>query len=274
MIAVAATAANANPRSRSPASPVAVAYGTPIVIGTYSEKALAAGIKKSHNKYLACYNRARKQLDIPEGVATATATFTIASDGKVTDVDVSGLADVDQCVAGVLAKLTLAKPKDGAPVEVKYALRFYRPYPVPAGPQYAWLPDSESFGPRTPVSAPTISLGPVSVAGGLDTATVGRYVKRNSQKLSYCYEKELLSKPTLQGVVTAEFTIGADGLVKVSSAAGVDKQVEACVANVIKDIEFPKPVRGREVNVSYPITYQPRNTKPADAKPANAKSTQ
>lgn len=105
---------------------------------------------------------------------------------------------------------------------------------------------------------PTAKIGQPTVQGDLDKAIIRRYVKRNLQKLMYCYEKELLHKPTLRGTVTAEFTIGPDGLVSASTASGIgNTDVETCIAGVLKAIEFPKPKGNGPVTVKYPLTFQP-----------------
>ena len=107
-------------------------------------------------------------------------------------------------------------------------------------------------------AVPSISIGQPTVKGDLDKAIIRRYIKRNIQKLMYCYEKQLLVKPKLKGTVTIDFTIGVDGKVSASSAAGMkDKDVESCVASVVKGIEFPKPKGGADVTVAYPLTYKP-----------------
>lgn len=104
---------------------------------------------------------------------------------------------------------------------------------------------------------PTLRLGMPTGRGDLDKAIIRRYIKRNVQKLLYCYEKNLLAKPTLAGTVTATFTISKKGTVEKASAAGVDADVSACIATVIRGIEFPKPRDGGTVDVSYPITFRP-----------------
>ena len=114
-------------------------------------------------------------------------------------------------------------------------------------------------GGRARTTYPTLSVGQPSASGGdLDKAIIRRYIKRNYQKLLYCYEKELLTKTTLAGTVTVQFTIGADGLVSTSSASGLaNANVETCVAGVIKAIEFPKPKNQTAVLVTYPLTFAP-----------------
>jgi hypothetical protein len=114
------------------------------------------------------------------------------------------------------------------------------------------------YGKGTHPVPPLVSIGQPTVTGDLDKAIVRRYIKRNVQKLQYCYEKELLVTKTLHGTVTAEFTITQNGAVDTSTASGIkNKNVESCVAAVIKNIEFPKPKGGSSVTVTYPMTFTP-----------------
>lgn len=108
------------------------------------------------------------------------------------------------------------------------------------------------------MSMPAVHIGTADVKGPLDKAIVRRYVKRNTQKLLYCYEKQLLSTPSLAGTVTVTFRIGADGKIAAPvKAKGVDPTIDACVADVVKAIEFPKPKHGKPVDVTYPFVYTP-----------------
>ena len=101
-----------------------------------------------------------------------------------------------------------------------------------------------------------VRVGQPSATGELDKAIIRRYIKRNINKVRYCYERELVTKKTLQGTVTASFTIGVDGRVRSSTATGMgNKNVESCVASVIARIAFPQPKRG-EVIVKYPFTFR------------------
>lgn len=110
-------------------------------------------------------------------------------------------------------------------------------------------------GPRRRGHGPVIHLPPnASVDGPLDKAIIRRYIKRNVQKIQFCYERELANQPTLAGTVTAKFVIGPDGFVASSEASGMDGAVATCIAGVIKAIEFPKP-KGAKVSVTYPFTF-------------------
>jgi len=106
-------------------------------------------------------------------------------------------------------------------------------------------------------SVPTVSIGQPNVVGDLDKAIIRRYIKRNIQKITYCYEKQLLASPTLAGTVATQFVITKDGTVATVSAHGVHTDVSSCIADVIKNIEFPKPRNNANVVVNYPFSFRP-----------------
>lgn len=107
-------------------------------------------------------------------------------------------------------------------------------------------------------TAPTVAIGaPMVAAGSLDKALIRRYVRRRSGSIQYCYEKRLPSSPKLAGTVMVHFTINsAAGRVVAATADGLgDAEVEACVAGVIKEIEFPRTEDGGTVQVNYPFVF-------------------
>jgi len=104
---------------------------------------------------------------------------------------------------------------------------------------------------------PKVIIGQPNAAGDLDKAIIRRYIKRNIQKISYCYEKQLLASPQLSGTVSTQFFIAPTGKVATAAGAGVHPDVSSCVAGVIKQIEFPKPKGGGGVQVNYPFTFRP-----------------
>jgi hypothetical protein len=106
-------------------------------------------------------------------------------------------------------------------------------------------------------AVPTVSIGQPNAQGDLDKAIIRRYIKRNIQKITYCYEKQLLAKPGLSGTVQTQFFISPNGNVTASNGSGVDPEVANCVADVIHGIEFPKPKGGGGVQVNYPFTFRP-----------------
>jgi hypothetical protein len=44
---------------------------------------------------------------------------------------------------------------------------------------------------------------------------------------------------------------------EIASELGVDSKVASCIADVIKQIEFPKAVNGGTIKVSYPFELKP-----------------
>ncbi|HTJ40824.1 MAG TPA: AgmX/PglI C-terminal domain-containing protein [Kofleriaceae bacterium] len=119
-------------------------------------------------------------------------------------------------------------------------------------------------------SVPTVRIGQANAVGDLDKAIIRRYIKRNIAKITYCYEKQLLAKPALEGTLSTQFFIRPDGNVADATASGVDPDVASCVADVIKSIQFPKPKGGGGVQVSYPFTFRPSDDAAAPPAPPTA----
>ncbi len=106
---------------------------------------------------------------------------------------------------------------------------------------------------------PTVSIGNATAVGDLDKNTIRRYVRQKIQQIEYCYQKQLVVKPSLAGTVNTKFTIDGNGRVIAASGSGMgNTEVESCVAGVLRSIQFPKPAGGGIVNVtSYPFTFRP-----------------
>ncbi|HEY5935462.1 MAG TPA: VIT domain-containing protein, partial [Kofleriaceae bacterium] len=112
------------------------------------------------------------------------------------------------------------------------------------------------------VAVPQVTIAMPTASGDLDRTVIRRYVKRHIEKIRYCYEKELLRTPKLAGTVTTQFTLD-EGLVVAATASGLgNKEVETCIAGVIKNIEFPKVPGGGLVQVNYPFTLRPSEVTP------------
>ncbi len=104
--------------------------------------------------------------------------------------------------------------------------------------------------------APVFVIGAPEVPEGIDKNMIRRYVRGKRAEITYCYQRELTVRPTLQGTADTSFTIGADGRVLRARARGLGApSVERCLEEVLGSIEFP---RGQIVNVtSYPFTFHP-----------------
>ncbi|HUQ01367.1 MAG TPA: AgmX/PglI C-terminal domain-containing protein [Kofleriaceae bacterium] len=108
---------------------------------------------------------------------------------------------------------------------------------------------------------PTVKLSPpiacTQDAPCLDKEIIRRYVKRNIEKITYCYEKELLAQPGLEGTVMVNFTLNGNGRVIDSKASGVDPTVSSCIAEVVSSIHFPKVGDDGIYPIKYPFQLRP-----------------
>jgi TonB family protein len=93
----------------------------------------------------------------------------------------------------------------------------------------------------------------------LSTDTIKKVIKKHYNQYKYCYEKQLVQNPKLEGKVTLKFVIAADG--KVSEASVIEttiksKPLQACMIKAAKRMLFPKPRGGGIVVVNYPFLFK------------------
>jgi TonB family protein len=109
--------------------------------------------------------------------------------------------------------------------------------------------------------APEVIPGQANVRGSLDKEIIRRIIRRHLNEVKYCYEQELAKDPTLRGRVQVQFTIAASGAVIASvlqnSTLG-NARVENCTVQAVRRWEFPYPLGGGIVIVSYPFVMTPR----------------
>ncbi len=129
-----------------------------------------------------------------------------------------------------------------------------------AGP-FSTRPGRPGGGGDRVAKVPTVTLTqPVACTQDspcLDKEIIRRYVKRNIEKITYCYEKELLANPGLEGTVTVNFTLNGNGRVMQSTATGVDPTVSSCIAAVVSNIRFPKVGDDGIYPIKYPFQLRP-----------------
>jgi TonB family protein len=109
---------------------------------------------------------------------------------------------------------------------------------------------------RVPEAYPGIG----DVRGNLDKEIIRRIVRRHVNEVRYCYEQALSAHPSLEGRLVVQFTIAPTGRVLasvLSSSSLGSPAVEACVVNAVKRWEFPQPLGGGLVIVSYPFQLAP-----------------
>ncbi|TVQ95271.1 MAG: hypothetical protein EA398_18190 [Deltaproteobacteria bacterium] len=94
-------------------------------------------------------------------------------------------------------------------------------------------------------------------SGFLTREQIESIIRRHSSGLRYCYERELLEEPYLEGRITVRWNIELDG--RVSAATAIEntmgsKAVESCLLSEVGRMRFDRPNGGR-VNVTYPFTF-------------------
>jgi hypothetical protein len=101
--------------------------------------------------------------------------------------------------------------------------------------------------------------GATSVDGSLEVEQVARVVRRHSRGLRYCYERELMDDPGLEGEVVIALTIGSNGSVvdrSIVSNQLENQEVESCLLREAGRMQFPEPADGDPVTVTQSLEYR------------------
>lgn len=108
--------------------------------------------------------------------------------------------------------------------------------------------------------APDILIGDGSVRGSLDKEIIRRIVRRHVNEVKFCYEQELTKQPALAGRIVVQFMISGNGQVLSSvlqSSSMKNTTVERCTVQAVRRWQFPAPMGGGLVTVSYPFSLTP-----------------
>ena len=107
---------------------------------------------------------------------------------------------------------------------------------------------------------PNLTLPPGMPTGSLNKEIIRRIIRRHIDEVKACYEQELTKKPDLAGRIMVQFTIAASGQVIASvlqNSTMANARVENCTVQAVRRWEFPKPLGGGIVIVSYPFVLTP-----------------
>ena len=105
-----------------------------------------------------------------------------------------------------------------------------------------------------------VSTGPPVVFGALDKEIIRRVINQHRAQIKYCYERELIKHPKLQGKIKVFFVISGTGRVsksKVSQSTMNNDRVEDCIVRRVRFWKFPAPKGGGVVHVNYPFYFKP-----------------
>jgi len=101
--------------------------------------------------------------------------------------------------------------------------------------------------------------------GEMDQGIIRGVIQRHVNEVKWCYEEALGLQPSLAGRVMVQFTIAASGQVIASvlqhSTLG-HTGVEQCTVEAVRRWQFPRPVGGGIVIVSYPFVFSPTGGAP------------
>ena len=97
-----------------------------------------------------------------------------------------------------------------------------------------------------------------SVQGSLDKEIIRRIFRRHFNEVTYCYERELVARRSLSGRATFEFVISPHGQVltcRLRRSTLGTRRAEDCLVAAVLSWEFPHPLAGDAVTVSYPFHF-------------------
>jgi len=195
--------------------------------------------------------------------------FAIAPSGRVVVAKAVGkYVATTSCVERIIKSIKFPRPKDNVTVPVFFKLSFVggsmgfgtgaigttRPGGLVGrhgGLWGRWGPGRGKPVLRRSMRPTLRLLRPVRVQGSLDKAIVRRYLHRNRRKAQYCYERRLLVKPNLGGLVRARFMINPQGVVAAAKVQFADSKVAKCVESILRAIKLPKPKGGGIVQVRF-----------------------
>lgn len=98
------------------------------------------------------------------------------------------------------------------------------------------------------------------VRGHLPSEVVRRVIRRHTAQVRYCYERELVRNPAIEGRVIVRFIIGTTGTVQtalVASSTLGNASVEQCIRRQVRRWRFPAPESGIVV-VTMPFVLSSR----------------
>ena len=95
---------------------------------------------------------------------------------------------------------------------------------------------------------------------GLSAEIIQRVIRQSFPRLRACYQKELAKKPELGGAMVTAFTISPKGTVsqvQVSQSNLQNAELNVCIVDVMRSLQFPPPEGGETIQVRYPLAMSP-----------------
>lgn len=149
-------------------------------------------------------------------------------------------------------------PGGGGPADGLIYTGNYNTIPGPGGDGTGPDGPGGGLGPRThEPGVPTVDVEkPQHDTDDHYAELVRRRIKNQLDRIRYCYERQLMGEPDLDGTVKVVFVISGTGAVVAARASGIGhERLEGCVAGVIRGISFPRPPAGTSVKITYPFHF-------------------
>lgn len=99
-----------------------------------------------------------------------------------------------------------------------------------------------------------------ATGAGLSAEIIQRVIRQSFPRLRACYQKELAKKPELGGAMVTAFTISPKGTVsqvQVSQSNLQNAELNVCIVDVMRSLQFPPPEGGETIQVRYPLAMSP-----------------
>lgn len=258
-----------------------VLLAPPTTQGPLDGETVVKGVQGAESAVLACL--ADPAHPLPLDLTTLPATWAVLPDGRVDRVVIRGLEslpDHQGCLAAALMNARFPTSAGETMVSTRFSLSgpsslsghlnvldldsLFRSTPTPAvgGVVVAQGTtvggDLGSFG-SSAAGRVTVPAAP-DIVGDLDRSLVEAVVKRNMAQIRYCYQRELVRKPSLQGEMRLRLVIDAGGAVSsatVEASTLENAALEGCIPGRFMHFVFPEPKGGGSVTVIYSFHFEP-----------------
>lgn len=89
--------------------------------------------------------------------------------------------------------------------------------------------------------------------------TVEGVIEQHQHEIVGCYRERLSAKPRLKGSLTVKFIVEKDGSVAapvIENSSLNDENVESCITNTVRRLEFPEPVSNQRTVWKFPFQFR------------------
>lgn len=235
------------------------------VDGALATGAVSQGLTPVSPGVLACYDALLAQ--VPTATAQIALSWEVSAQGQPGTVQASAPDGSQAWFADCLKSATQAAKFATAAgaTKVTWTLTFSPVSQDPMSLGYGGLigarPTSEGGGPTGDGQVGDGQVGgdPI-ILGALDKSLIDEVIRRQMNRIRYCYQRVLTKKPTLAGKLVEKFVISKDGTVASAQTKTTtlnDTEVESCISGVFMNMQFPEPKGGGIVIVSYPFVFSP-----------------